>query len=184
MAGNRRPIFELHIRPMFRLLDQVHMTRLAAAKRIDFSDYDQVKAKHAKIIGFLSDPGPMPPPNTGGPWPREWIDLFVRWTETDFGRLATATATNLKLVLTAPDRYTLSCEVALPHPSSTAWFDILQARPESQVYSIVMEQGDNVAPSPSMVTIDERIRGPLSTSEVIVFDAVGEHKLPIPLSQT
>lgn len=181
MADDRRPMFELHILPMFRVLDQVHMIRLPPAARIDLTDYQQVRDGNLDIIDVLKSSS-MPPAGEGGPWPKEWIDLFVRWTQTGFGRLTKATGSNFKLVLTAPNRYTLSCDVTLPDSSATAWFDILQARPEAQIYAVVMEQIDGADPSPTTFTIEERIRGPLTVSEVIVLDAAGEHRLSLPTS--
>jgi hypothetical protein len=182
MANSRRPLFELHIRPMFRTVDRAHMTRLAVNKRIDFADYQQVKEKSAKIIALLNDPSPMPTRGTGGPWPQEWIDLFVRWTQTGFGRLAKPAGSNFKLVLDAPDRYTLSCDVSRPDPSATAWFDVQQAGPDSQIYELVMEQVDGIPPVPETVSVEERIRGPLTVAEVVVIDSTGEHRLALPTS--
>jgi hypothetical protein len=182
MANSRRPIFELHIRPMFRMLDHVHMSRLAANKRIDFADYQQVRDKSVKIISLLNDSSPMPTRGTGGPWPQEWIDLFVRWTQTGFGRLAKPTGLNFKLVLDAPDRYTLSCDVNRPDSSATAWFDVQQAQPDAQIYEVVMEQVDGTAPAPGTVPIEEHIRGPLTVAEIVVIDAAGEHRLALPTS--
>lgn len=180
MTGDRRPIFELHIRPMFRLLDQVHMLRLPLGRRMDLMDFQQVRDGHLEVIDFLKAGSPMPPTSVGGPWPREWIDLFIRWTQTGFGRLASASGSNFQLVSTAPDRYALSCDVALPDSSAVAWFDIVQARPEAQVYEVVVEQINGAASSSTTITIEERIRGPLSVSEVIVLDATGEHRVPLP----
>jgi hypothetical protein len=180
MAGERRPMFELHIRPMFRLIDQVHMARLPAAKRIDLTDYQQVKDSHVEVSEFLQSGSPMPPKAEGGPWPREWIDLFIRWTQTGFGHLAAAAGSNYQLVLMSQDRYLLSCDVQLPDPSATAWIDILQAAPDAQLYQVVMEQIENAAPSAVTLSIDERIRGPLSVAEVVVLDGTGEHRLAVP----
>lgn len=181
MTNNRKPIFELHIRPMFRTLDRVHMMRLPPNKRIDLMDYQQVRDSHVKIKQLLSDPSPMPNHATGGPWPQEWIDLFERWTETEFGRLSAATGTNFQLTLIAADRYELSCTVTLPDSSARAWFDILAASPNDQRYQVCVEANPVPNPSPKAVTIEERIRGPLSGSEVVVLDSAGEHKLPVPV---
>jgi len=147
---------------------------------MDLSDFQQVRDGHLEIINFLQAGSPMPPKPVGGPWPREWIELFVRWTQTGFGHLATAIGSNFQLILTAPNRYTLSCDVALSDSNVTVWFDIVQARPEAQVYEVVVEQIDVAVPSPITVTIEERIRGPLSASEVVVLDAMGEHRLSLP----
>jgi hypothetical protein len=176
----RRPIFELHIRPMFRVLDRMHMNRLSPPKHIELTDYDDVKARSSDILTLLGSVSPMPPSGVGGPWPQEWIDLFARWTQTGFGRLVKPTGSNFQLVRNAPDRYTLSCDVPLPDNSSVAWFDIRQAQADSQIYEVVMEQAGGAAPAPSMTTIEERIRGPLTVANVIVVDAAGEHTLAIP----
>ena len=39
--AERKPIFELHIRPMFRLLDRQHMLRFP--RDLDLWDYDAVR---------------------------------------------------------------------------------------------------------------------------------------------
>lgn len=180
MTSDRRPNFELHIRPIFRVLDQVHMLRLPPNKRIDLFDYQQVKGRHLEIIDFLQATMPMPPVPVGGPWPKELIDLFVRWTQTGFARLVAATVSGLQLVPDAANRYELSGNVTLPDASATAWFDIVQAQPDAQIYRAVMEHVEGPAPSPVTLSITERIRGPLSVVEVVVLDAAGEHRLAVP----
>jgi hypothetical protein len=180
--AERRPLFELHIRPMFRLLDQVHMLRLSPANRVDLFDYQQVRGRYSEILEWLDSASPMPPMTHGGPWPREWIDLFTRWKETGFGKLGGGASSNLQLVLIASQRYLLSCDVALSDATAMAWFDVVQARPEQQLYRIVVEQVDVANPTPTTASIEESIRGPLTVNEVVVIDAVGEHRLPIPTS--
>lgn len=180
--AERRPLFELHIRPMFRALDQVHMLRLPPGSRVDLFDYQQVKDKHPDVLEWLESASPMPPMTHGGPWPREWIDLFKRWKGTGFGRLGGATSSNLQLALIGAQRYLLSCDVALPDATAMAWFDIVQARPDQQLYRIVVEQVDVANPTPTTASIEESIRGALTVNEVVVVDAAGEHRLPIPTS--
>jgi len=182
VAAVRRPIFELHIRPMFRLLDEVHMLRLPPAKRVNLRNYQEVRDDHLKIIDFLQSGSPMPPTAMGGPWPEEWINLFIRWTQTGFGRLAEATGSNFQLVPNPSDRFTLSCLVALADPTATAWFDILQAQPDAQIYQVVVDQPDSPVGPSSTRSIEERIRGPLTVSEVVVLDAAGEHRVAVPSS--
>lgn len=169
----RRPIFELHIRPMFRQIDIAHMVRLPANKRIDLSSYDDVRAHHAKILTELRSASPMPTMATGGPWPAEWITLFERWG-AEFGRLDVLVATDLKLQLTAPDRYLLTCRVAVPTPQSAAWFEL---QPPNR-YQLVLERRG--ADGPKTLDVEERIKGPLPTNQIVVIDAAGEHPLPLP----
>lgn len=180
--ADRRPIFELHIRPMFRIIDRVHMIRLPVGRRIDLADYDQVKNGYQKIADYLAGGSPMPPIDSGGPWPQEWIALFARWKDTGFGRLSKATVSDLQVTLAGPDRYTLSGTVAVPHAGATAWFDIVQASAGLQSYEVVMEEIPDAPPAPMDLPIEERIRGPLTTIEIIVTDAAGEHRLAVPPS--
>ncbi|HYE87929.1 MAG TPA: hypothetical protein VEA16_16310, partial [Vicinamibacterales bacterium] len=86
MADPRTPYYELHIRPLIRLLDRTQMRF-----KFDLWSYDDVKANADDIVRVISD-GTMPPPSHGGPWPREWIDLFARWQATGFQKLEVATA--------------------------------------------------------------------------------------------
>ncbi|WP_271623451.1 hypothetical protein [Bradyrhizobium sp. CCBAU 11430] len=182
MMADRRPLFELHILPMFRALDAIHMLRLPPAKRVDLSSYDDLKNKHQDVLDFLNAASPMPPKSHGGPWPKEWIDLFTRWKTTGFGRLIKPAGSNFDLALTGPDRFTLSCDVLLPDGSASAWFSIIQATADAQVYEIVLEQPDGTPPAPTTITIEERLRGPLTTNEVVVLDSAGRHALGIPTS--
>src|SRR5438876_741752 len=90
MVNSTRPVrFELHIRPLVRLLDQDRML-IDPAKRIDLWDYDQVRLNADKIINRLK--ADMPPGNYGGPWPQEWIALFQRWKDEGFLRLQVGSA--------------------------------------------------------------------------------------------
>lgn len=178
--ADRRPLFELHILPMFRTLDSVHMLRLPPAKRVNLTSYDDVKNQHQDILDFLTSASPMPPKSHGGPWPQEWIDLFIRWKAKGFGRLTRPAGSNFKLVLTAPDHFTLSCDVPVADGSASTWFNIVQATADAQVYEIVVEQPEGNPPAPSTIAIEERIRGPLTTNEIVVVDNAGRHALAIP----
>src|SRR5260370_2117131 len=83
VAQQRAPVFELHIRPMFRLLEREHMTTLVTPG-IDLWDLDAVWAKRNLILKHLRAEGlqNMPGVPVGGPWPAEWITLFERWAAT------------------------------------------------------------------------------------------------------
>jgi hypothetical protein len=178
--ADRRPIFELHIAPMFRTLDRIHMGRLTPPKKVDLASYDDVKRRHADIVDLVKNTSSMPPAAAGGPWPSEWIQLLERWKETGFGRLVIPAAANLQVAITAANRFALSCDVTLPHAGANAWFDIRQAQSDAQVYEVVFEPLEGAAPAPTTITVEERIRGPLTTTEIVVFDAAGEHRLPVP----
>ena len=80
----RTPIFELHILPMIRATDRDHM-RFA----FDLWDYDQL-VQHAEMFADRAAVD-MPPADSGGPWPEEWVQLFRRWITTGFKRLTLGT---------------------------------------------------------------------------------------------
>ena len=81
----RTPVYELHIRPMFRATDRDHMSFA-----VDLWDYDAVVAHADEILTRLE--ADMPPLATGGPWPEEWVALFRRWTESGHKRVELGTA--------------------------------------------------------------------------------------------
>ena len=71
------PSFDKHIKQMFREVDIESMKNM-----FDLSDYQTVKQFSDQILLCLKGEGSrpvMPPVSAGGPWPKEWIDLFVRW---------------------------------------------------------------------------------------------------------
>ena len=119
--AERKPIFELHIRPMFRLLDRQHMLRFP--RDLDLWDYDAVKTDSARILKRLkgqNDMGQddvrfrMPTENTGGAWPSEWISLFDRSIQGGFRRLSLGTAKNLKLREDSVLGPVLDCKTDVP----------------------------------------------------------------------
>src|SRR5262245_4642172 len=76
-----RPVrYEIHIRPLVRLIDRDNM-----AWRMDLWNYDQVRENAAVIVERLQ--ADMPPTAYGGQWPAEWIALFQRWIAEGFGKL-------------------------------------------------------------------------------------------------
>lgn len=81
----RTPVFELHIRPMFRATDKAHM-----GFAFDLWDYNDVVANADAVLARLQSD--MPPTATGGPWPEEWITLFQRWKDGARKRLDLGTA--------------------------------------------------------------------------------------------
>lgn len=72
--------FAKDIRPLFTKTDIDHMDYYC-----DLSDYEDVKANAAEILGRLNgeDGAVMPPENAGGPWSAERIALFQSWIDED-----------------------------------------------------------------------------------------------------
>ena len=74
----RRACFEIHIRPMMRLIDHDHMLfRAPEGQRMDLFSYDDVK-KHANGIYGKVAAGDMP---CDGPWPQDKVTTFKQWVD-------------------------------------------------------------------------------------------------------
>jgi len=183
--AERTPIFELHIRPMFRLLDRQHMLRIQ--QDLDLWDYDSVKTHAGRILLKVKGPAEgdgsiMPTERTGGAWPSEWVSLFDRWMQGGFRRLSLGTAKNLKLQEDADlGIISLICSTDVPATNdgrSFAWFES-ECIPgaATAAYRLYVLPGDNLSVPPSTVQIvcGERVDGPIPAQGVTVIDAAGTH---------
>jgi len=155
------PYFELHIRPMFRILDRDHM--LFA---LNLFDYDSVKT-HAKTIAKKLKQD-MPTIDTGGPWPDEWIALFDRWIAAGFPRLLLPT----NVTYTLGNDATLTAEGASPDPG-LVWFDRNNENESPREYTLVREPASSTVVTP--FNAQEML--PDGTTSVIVFDGDGRHEV-------
>ena len=187
--AERKPVFELHIRPLFRLLDRQHMLRVIP-NNLDLWDYDAVKTKSAVILERVKGQGSMqtmPTGRTGGPWPSEWVSLFDRWIQGGCRRLSLGTAKDLKLV---EDRdlgiFTLSCSTDVPATNdhdSIAWFESEPvAGAAMTAYRLYVLPGEDLSAPPSTVEIGiaERVDGPIPQEGITVIDAAGTHIVFLP----
>src|SRR5204862_8148384 len=130
MAQQRPPVFELHIRPMFRLLDREHMNTFVTPP-IDLWDLDAVWKNRVAIHDRLSADGLRNMPGAlGGPWPTEWVTLFERWVAT-----GSDTEPGHHLVLANPDgpysvraltgnKRLLKAAVTAPTDGCQVWFGL------------------------------------------------------------
>jgi len=175
----RSPVFELHILPMFRQIDRLHMLRVNA--NLDLLDYDSVKASADMIISFATGAHPlMPPAASGGPWPSEWMALFTRWKAGGFRRLAVGTGQNFKLAIGAGNTHQLSCVVAVPNaPDAKAWFDVVDPGPATATYRVVIFQGEANPPpvATNNINISERVDPAAAANGVTVIDSAGPHQV-------
>ncbi len=146
---SRIPVFELHIRPMFRMIDLDHMLQ----RELDLADYDVVKDQADEILEHIRSSSPMPTAATGGPWPEEWIALFVRWTE-HFHKLDVNDGRNYSLNK-AFGKFQLSGDTSLPHFGAKTWFDLRGIRDGNRVYWLVLERA---LPAPPDLETDVTIR--------------------------
>lgn len=163
----RTPVFELHIRPMFRLLDRDHM-----AFRLDLFDYDQVRRSAESILERLRRD--MPTTDTGGPWPSEWVQLFERWKDSGFKRLELGRATYTLTV--SGERATLRAK-GMASPDATAWLDIVGETESRRDYALQVEAPDQPVPG-DPVAFTKTDRFPATDTRAIwVRDADGEREV-------
>jgi hypothetical protein len=179
---NRPVIWELHILPMFRIVDRDHMLQLSSPKRrIDMFDYDQVveRCKSGVFQSWLR--GHMPPVNVGGPWPDEWLALFDRWVEgvdgeRKFLRLApvsgdyTATLNAGAVLLMATGEK--------PDDADEVWLERISMAESPREYALVREEV-GTAKEAGEFTVRERFTPAAGVTTVIVTDAKGRHEVNI-----
>lgn len=167
----RTPVFELHIKPLFRLTDRAHMR-----VQIDLSDYDQIVNNADRLLLHLKGErghALMPPLNSGGPWPDEWVRLFQRWMETGFKRLELGTA-----------QYSFDATVntilatgSFPAAGYTSWLQIESEAAALRTYVLYFEAPDAaVAGTAEPFSLEELYEG-RDTQSIDVLDSTGVHHL-------
>ena len=186
MDGDQRPpVFELHIQPMFRLLDRQHMLE-AFGPSVDLWVLERVWELRNDILLRLRAEADrnMPGIAVGGPWPREWIDVFERWTQNP-----TADDIGHHLVLARPagvyeldpisdDRWRLQATVIAPSLGCRAWFGldaVTSDRREYTLYSAALPA--RAAAETTLYAVETFVRGDLR--RLVVRDAAGVHELPV-----
>ena len=171
----RTPVFELHIRPMFRVIDWAHMLpKRIGSEPIDLWDYDFVSGHADEIVFELKNAIPMPTRMTGGPWPEEWIAVFERWKAEGCKRLTLGLGSNYQLRQIGAN-LTLSCSTTLDDTTSRVWFDFTDPAIDARSYRLVVEalpSGEAGTPFPT--NVKEQI---LSTTlaSAVVEDSAGSH---------
>lgn len=179
----RSPIFELHIRPMFRALDRVHMTRIKAD--FDLWDYDSVKTHAQGILARIGGPVPaMPTRGSGGAWPNEWVKLFERWMITGYRRLTPVAGRDYAIVAGSGGRQFLQCKVDIPKTpqgDAIAWLDMLDPDPDRGGFQLCVYTGDTAPPPAETVEAicKERLNPAAATAGVTVIDAAGSHTITV-----
>jgi hypothetical protein len=186
-AQQRPPVFELHIRPMFRLLDREHMTTLVTPA-IDLWDLDAVWAMRNVILERLRGDGlqNMPGEQAGGPWPAEWITLFERWVAT-----GSDTESGHHLVLVKPDGpynaraltgnlRLLKATVTAPTDGCQVWFGLDSVSSGQRDYTLYLEPAFPSRPADlTQVVVSETFpKG--DVTKVVIRDANGTQEVPIP----
>jgi hypothetical protein len=186
--ANRTPVFELHIRPMFRELDRMHM--ISIRNDLDLWDYDSVRklstpppAPRGRIPSRLASD--MPVTNTGGPWPQEWIDLFNRWVDAGYPRLSLATAktiTATKSPGATPGTVDLMIEVTGDLPTGQlyrVWVDYEFNRKTPFEFVVYQEAGGGSSSGSFDYASDPPFPALDTLQKITVRDAHGLHDVTI-----
>jgi hypothetical protein len=170
VAVNRVPIYELHIRPLFRLIDREHMKLF-----FDLTDYDALKKNAPQILPRLHNG--MPPASTGGPWPAELIDMFQRWVDAGFPRLTVGTGSDF-LFTKSGTSYHVECNVQAPNDTTQCWLDIVDVDPAHRGYRIYIQPNGD-PPSPTSINVSDDFDDTANITSVTVIDAAGSHTVPV-----
>jgi hypothetical protein len=168
--ADRVPIYELHIRPLFRVIDRAHM-----ALFFDLGDHDALQGHAQKILLRLRHG--MPPESTGGPWPPELITMFERWVNAGCPRLTVGTGSQFQFTKSGTS-YHLECVVQVPNDTTQCWLDIVDVDPAHRSYRIYVQP--NSAPAaPTPVTVSDDFDETASITSVTVFDGAGTQTIPV-----
>ena len=165
-----KPIFEIHIAPLFRTMDRAHMVGT-----LDLASYDDV-VKHAadilKRVGIDMPTGP-----TGGPWPPEFVGILKRWMDEGFKRLELGTGT-LTLSELGGRSYLIAAGV-YPAPGYRGWLQVEHETQSERRFALYFDRPDaTVAGNPGKFQMRERFtRGQLQ--KIVVRHAAGETVLQV-----
>ena len=164
----RTPVYELHIRPMFRATDRDHMSF-----EFNLWDADEVVARSNDILSRLRSN--MPPVATGGLWPDEWIALFSRWIDTGHKRLQLGTGefafnqSGATVTVTATGTF--------PAAGFKGWLQLESETDTAKTYVLYFEPPDAPAEGDAG-SFNLRERYPSTdTRSVFVHDSAGVHQL-------
>lgn len=174
--SRRAPRFELHVRPLMRLLDRERMLGLG----VDLWDYDSVRAKARKIRDHIRSD--MPPVPYGGLWPREWVELFERWMHTGYRRLEIGKPNLEWDVSRSGDVVTVLGQSELPHETYEGWIEPTWRAIAGRVYTLYWRDPDDPIegePIPREVVFEESYAVELTEEEVVIVDANGAHRFEL-----
>jgi hypothetical protein len=185
--AERYPVYELHIRPMFRLLEHEHMMTLVTPP-IDLWDLDTVWNKRTDILERLKDVGAqnMPGERMGGPWPAEWIALFERWIATGSDE-----APGHHLVLAKPDAAAYAVErasstlrkltaaVTAPTKGCRVWFEVDSVSSDRRDYTLYLEPAFPAQEAdPTVLRVVDTF-GKGEVTRLVIQDADGTQEVPV-----
>jgi hypothetical protein len=164
--------WDLHVLPMFRLIDQEHM-----ASFFDLWDYDDVVANIDAIITRTE--ADMPPAAFGGPWPPEWVDILRRWKDQGFPRLELGTAQSYDARRTGAS-VRLQATGSYPTQGYVGWLDPQPGPAGERHYRLLW--APPVPPQPGAAQpfqVRERFAADAALTQVHVTDATGTQVVAI-----
>lgn len=170
-----RPVrFELHIRPLMRIIDRDNMLF-----KFDLWDYLSVRDHADAILQRLSVD--MPPSPYGGPWPREWIELFQRWKDEGFPKLDLGEPDSSGYSATESSGVvTLSCRGKTPSSGYRTWFDAEVLENNPRRFVLCWEPPLPPIPgSPAAFRARIRFQPTTIVTDLTVLDSAGTHAIPI-----
>ncbi len=178
---DRVPVFELHIRPMFRILDREHMAKWV--NLFDLWDISAVWQRRREILTRVRDNQDMPGTRYGGPWPPEWVQLFERWvatgsdTEPGHHLVPATTQGTYQVQSLGGEKRRLTVNVAAPSANCRAWFELESMDATERVYTLYLEPVyPKEVPQPTTVNaVEGFIKG--SATRVVINDAAGRHEI-------
>jgi len=163
----RTPVFELHILPLFRMTDREHMSF-----KFDLWNYQDVVRNADDILARVEN-NTMPTPDSGGPWPDEWIQLFRRWKDTGFKQLELGTA-QYTFTQTST-RTTVQATGTFPKAGYGGWLQLETQTDASKTYVLYFEFPVD-DPGPQDFTIRERYKASDARS-VFIRDSTGVQQI-------
>lgn len=164
----RTPVYELHIKPLIRLMDREGMIWA-----FDLYNYDHVVA-HAEQIADRAAVD-MPPLSKGGPWPQEFVDLFRRWMVTGFKRLELGIGEYGWSV--SGNTTTISANGVYPAPGYKAWLQLQEESSTARNYTLYLEAPDTPQPgNPATFQLKDKHKR-TDSPEIFITDFNGIHKI-------
>lgn len=164
----RTPVFELHILPLMRATDREHMNF-----RFDLWDYAQVVANADDIVSRAAVD--MPLPESGGPWPDEWVQIFRRWMETGFKRLELGKAAYTWTQ--GASAATIRATGTFPAAGYNGWLQIESETGTEKTYVLYFEAPDTPVEG-ELEDFSLRERYPVAdTRQVFIRDASGVQQI-------
>jgi hypothetical protein len=182
----RPPVFELHIRPMFRLLDREHMVTLIEPG-FDLWELEKVWEMRNDILVRLRGEGSqnMPGLPLGGPWPAEWSALFVRLTKNptpdDIGHHLVLAQPDgpYQLQPVSGDKRRLQAKVIAPTAGCRAWFELDSITSGQRQYTLYLEPALPAQPPDASPLQARELFEKADATKLVIHDAAGTHELPV-----